>query len=283
MKTKFQILAAVVLFAAMSNAASAKESSRVSAILGNEAPIGSVNATTSGNLILPVNGLAADAGNNLAEENVADNIDNTVGYHHHGGGGGSDGFSGNIINVGIGFVSGEGNLYTGGGYTSSVGPAFEASYEHALNSKFGVGLNIAYQSAKSTYTYQDLDPTTFVLTNYVDTYKLSLLQFCARFAYHFSAGDKFDPYVGACIGYCTISDSYTSTYPGETASKTSLTGVEFGGYGGARYFFSDHVGAWAEIQYAVASFKVATGISGVSASVGINPCTVFNLGICFKF
>ena len=276
MKTKIQILTAFVISAAVSSAAVAGNESHTAAIIGNESPIG-VNVTGSNNGIM-AKGITY--GNTAVA--IADHVsgtESTLNYHHSGGSG-EGAFSGNNINVGVGFVSGEGALYNGAGYSRSAGPAIEASYEHAFG-KFGVGLNIAYQSAKETYAYQGYS-SYYQPVNYTDTYKLSLLQFMVRGAYHFSAGDKFDPYIGVGLGYCTISDSYTSTDPNVTSSKVSLTGVEFGGFGGARYWFSDHVGAWAEIQYAVASFKVGN-VSGVSASVSINPCTVFNLGIAFKF
>lgn len=271
MKTKLQVLASITALIAFTQLSKAQ-------------------VVSSGN--------SNDGSNSMLNVSVADNVkitDNSQSllavssYHHGSSSSGDNAFSGNLINVGIGFLSGEGKLYNGSGYNTTVAPAFELSYERAITSNIGVGLNISYQTAKSTYDgsgYNIGPPPTYALTpyNYTDTYKLSLLQFCVRGAYHFSAGSNFDPYVGIGIGYCTISDAYSSTQTGATSSSSSLTGVEFGGFAGARYFFSGHVGAWLEIQYADASFKVGSGgSSGTSVTVNINPCTVFNLGIAFKF
>lgn len=187
----------------------------------------------------------------------------------------------NDISVGVGFGSGLGSLYSGG-YSSSVGPAIELAYEHGLSDHWGIGIYYSYQSATSTYTYQGFN-SNFVLTNYTDTYKEALMVFCARGAYHFTVNEKLDPYVGLNLGYCTISSSYSTTDPSVTVtSSSSLTGIDFGGYGGVRYFFSNHIGAWAELQFATASFKVDLG-NGVTASTSINPVCIANLGIVFKF
>jgi hypothetical protein len=180
----------------------------------------------------------------------------------------------NVINVGIGFGSTLGSVY-GSGYTGSVSPAFEASFEHALSDHWGIGLNIGYQSATATTTgtgyYYTFPYNSY---SYTDEYKFSLLQFVARGAYHFTAGAKFDPYVGLMLGYCTISSSYSTTDPnGGSASAASLTGAEFGLYLGARYWFSDHIGAWLELQYGDASFD----------GVSINASNIGNLGVSFKF
>jgi len=294
MKTKFQTLGC--LFAALIFS--------TSVFAGDPTNNGSVNngsqsAQNTGATAGVTTAIAAGTvltTNNVAAVNNIDNTQSALSYHHSSGGSGSSGdgaFTGNFFNVGIGFVSGEGSLYSNSGGTSSTGPAFELSYERALG-HFGVGLNIAYQSASSSYTdpYTYFNPLTYAESDYTNTYtdKLSLLQFCGRVAYHFSAGDKFDPYVGVAIGYCSISvtESFSTNDPnspgdGNTQSNSSqsLTGVEFGGFGGARYFFTDHVGAWIEIQYAVASFNVGN-VGGASVSVAINPCTVFNLGVSFK-
>lgn len=213
-------------------------------------------------------------------------------YHSSGGSGGSgDGTWGqgvNDINLGIGFLgNGAGNVASGA--SASVAPAFELSYERGLNEHWGIGLNLTYQSATATTSYSSVnyvyDPSTFTYnevsyTN-TDKYTVSLLNFDVRGAYHFSAGPKFDPYIGLALGYCDASatDNFTSTDPSQasTSSTGAITGVEFGLFVGGRYYFSDHIGAWLELQYTDASF------SYLGYSTSINAADILNLGITFKF
>jgi len=212
---------------------------------------------------------------------------------YHNGGGSGDGVwdQGTMaLNVGVGFIgSGLGNV-VGAGYTSSVSPAFEISFERGLSEHWGIGLGISYQSATSTYTSSYatyvFNPSTFTETpvtyTTTDKYTLSLLSFNVRGAYHFSAGAKFDPYVALALGYCTASesDNETSNDPNNVSTSgagSSITGLEYGVIGGARYLFTDHIGAWIELQYLAASFSYG----GYSST--INAGNVINLGISFKF
>jgi hypothetical protein len=209
-------------------------------------------------------------------------------YHSSGGGSGDGAWAQGTmaINVGVGFIgNGLGNV-EGAGYTQSVSPAFELSFERGLNDHFGIGVGISYQSATATdtYTTQDFNYVTYQIENYstTDKYTLSLLSFNVRGAYHFSAGAKFDPYIALALGYCTASatESETSTDPNAVSTSSgggSITGLEYGVIGGARYFFTDHIGAWLELQYLAASFSV----DGYSTT--INASNVLNLGISFKF
>lgn len=207
-------------------------------------------------------------------------------YHSSGGGSGDGAWDqgASAINLGIGFLgNGAGNVASGA--SASVAPAFELSYERGLNEHWGIGLNITYQSASATSSYSGIDYNyaTFQQFTYTttDKYSVSLLNFDIRGAYHFSAGAKFDPYIGLALGYCDASatDNTTSTDPNIASSSStgSITGVEFGLFVGGRYYFSDHIGAWAELQYTDASFSYG----GYSTS--INAADILNLGITFKF
>lgn len=222
--------------------------------------------------------------------------------YHSGGGGGGGGGGGdspftsgtNAFNLGVGFGSGINDIL-GSGYSSSPGPVILLSWEHGLSEHWGVGLQITDQSTTNSESsnYTELSGFTAtgapIYTTYTDSYstKVSLLTFCARGAYHFSAGSKFDPYVGIFVGYCTASLTESVSIIGISTSATaSTTAVEFGGFGGARYWFSNHIGAWAELQFGTASFSSSsTSASGTttSSSHSINPCGIFNLGVALKF
>jgi len=211
-------------------------------------------------------------------------------YHGGGSGDGAFGQGSNDINVGVGFLgSGAATIATANG-TNSVGPAYELSYERGLTSNIGLGIFISDQSATSTYSssYSDYvfnyntftyTPVTYTTT---DNYKVSLINIDIRGAYHFTVNSKFDPYLGIALGYCdaSASDNQTSNEPGFVntgGASVSITGVEYGLFGGARYWFSDHIGAWLELQYTHATFTY----DGYSSS--INTSNVINLGISFKF
>jgi hypothetical protein len=142
-----------------------------------------------------------------------------------GSGDGSFQRGNNIITFGIGFGSGLGKAL-GSGYTGSVGPGLELSWEHALSSNWGISLVITDQSASestsSTVPYYDYvyDPstgyndiyTTVYSETTTDAYTYDMLTFCARGAYHFTSGPKFDPYIGVMLGYCTISFTDDQSY-----------------------------------------------------------------------
>jgi outer membrane protein W len=85
-----------------------------------------------------------------------------------------------------------------------------------------------------------------------------------RFNYHFATGKKIDPYVGLGIGYG--STKYTSDTDGDDfgviAEFKSIIpiGTEF--TIGMRYFFSDAIGAYAEVglSKSIANFGLAIKI-----------------------
>jgi outer membrane protein W len=219
-------------------------------------------------------------------------------YHHSGSsssssssGSGDNAFAqGNYdINVGVGFVgSGLGDV-VGSGVSQSVSPAYEFTIERALSDHISLGVGFAYQTAtassSTSYASEIINYTTGAITpvtyTTIDAYKVSLLNVTFRGAYHFSAGDKLDPYLGIQLGYCdaTATDDETSNDPsvGSSSSSAGIAGVEYGLYGGARYFFTDHIGAWFELQYARATFTY----NGYSSSINVS--NILNLGITFKW
>jgi len=309
MKTKLQILAA---FVALSSVVVANYHSSTVAILGNENGIISVPVTANGlNFVTPSQGsLLTNAtilkdGTVISKEKaknntiaVADNTDateNMASYHHGSGGGdGGDGIAGkNIVIAGVGFVSLVGifasalsfatSTYTAAGGTnaptiSSI-PAIDIGYERGLSQHWGLGLRFSYQSVSATsngsYTYDGSQgPNGTVGTTYTITDKASItgLSFMATGAYHFSASDRVDPYIGLAFGYTSLSLSYSSTGDpnastdgNSTAPVFGIGGVSFGGDVGVRLFFTNNIGAWVDLGY--------WGYGGA----------IFNLGLAAKF
>lgn len=141
------------------------------------------------------------------------------------------------VNIGVGI----GTFYWGSGVTNSLGVNPTFSYEYGVSDKFSVGGNISYSAAKfSSYGYN---------------VKYTGILIGPRGAYHFGTSEKFDPYVGATLGYVIVSVSDNTNYPGAKAS-----GVGLGGFLGARYFPGSSFGFHAELGYTSFSF-LTVGIS----------------------
>jgi opacity protein-like surface antigen len=161
----------------------------------------------------------------------------------------------NHLNLGYGVGLGYGrllNAYSANqGYKfSGFGPAF-VNYERALTDRFGLGLAVSY----SSYGGKWVDGF-----NYDYSYRWSTLSIMARGAYHFEMrNDKFDPYVGVGIGFLKYGYKWTSNDPSFNEANYNVSlGTPFGYqiFAGARYMFSDKIGAYAEVGYglSVANF-----------------------------
>jgi hypothetical protein len=141
------------------------------------------------------------------------------------------------INIGVGI----GTFYWGSGVTNTLGVNPTFSYEYGVSDKFSVGGHLSYSAAKfSSYGYE---------------VKYSGILIGPRGSYHFGTSEKFDPYVGATLGYVIVSVSDNTGYPGAKAS-----GLGLGGFLGARYFPGSSVGFHAELGYTSFSFLTA-GVS----------------------
>ena len=92
-------------------------------------------------------------------------------------------------------------------------------------------------------------------------WKYSYLMIGAKAAYHVDFdNDKLDTYAGVLLGYNVVSvEEYGTSYSGYSASGSF---VSYGGYVGARYFFTPNIGAYGEFGY----------------SIGL-----INLGVTYKF
>lgn len=144
------------------------------------------------------------------------------------------------INIGIGFaafgLSGDATV-----------PPVSASYEYGINDEISVGAFLGYTASE-----QDL---IFAKANY--TY----LVIGARAAYHKEFIDDVDTYAGLMVAYNSVGFSIDDP-AFENFFDTDLSGVLPGVYLGARYHFTDNIGAFLELGY---------GVSAV------------NLGVCIKF
>lgn len=196
-------------------------------------------------------------------------------YHSSGGGSSENSGSGdgafsegvNMFGVGVGFAGGLGGAsslvnafaYSGSSYSASSSPGIRVTWDHGKNDHISYGLIFGYQSTTFTDNYTEstmtgFDPNTgfpiYSNESYTDKYKLSLITFAARGAYHFGGSAKFDPYIGILLGYASASFSFSSTDPGAGSESISATGLALGAQLGANYYFSDHIGVYAELAFA---------------------------------
>ena len=134
----------------------------------------------------------------------------------------------NLLNIGAGF---------GGGFGTPIG----LSFEHGFSDKISGGAYVSYSSKKEP------------LGAWGD-YKYSYILAAARASYHFSfGGDKLDPYIGAILGYNVASAKWSGS--GTAPASASAGGVLYGGHAGARYFFSEKIGIFAEVGYGVGNLN----------------------------
>ncbi|MDI9878294.1 hypothetical protein [Flectobacillus longus] len=137
-----------------------------------------------------------------------------------------------LLNLGLGL-----NSYYSGGVP------FGASFEVGIDDDLSVGANVDYLS-NSNYGY-----------------RFTALYFGGRGSYHFNRvlnikDEKFDLYAGADLGYRSF--SWADSYSGLSIDSYG-SGIYLGVHLGAKYYFSDKVGAFAELG-AVGSTNARIGV-----------------------
>jgi len=139
------------------------------------------------------------------------------------------------------------------------GPLF-VKYEYALTKLIGLGASFGYWSTKftETYNYQDgyydANSANYVYTEYQDVteHHFSSLSAGARLNFHFGTQEKLDPYAGVAAGYTSMNYTYkfSSTNPNTTDPPSiSYSGIPvyFAITAGIRYYFTENIGAYAEL------------------------------------
>ncbi|MDB5241203.1 MAG: hypothetical protein JWP57_1828 [Spirosoma sp.] len=129
------------------------------------------------------------------------------------------------LNVGVGLAS-----YYGGGLPLG------ASFEVDIKDNISVGGSVDY--LRYSYGY-------------------NFIYFGARGSYHLGEllnvqDSKFDPYVGATLGF--RHSGYANTYGYDYGAYNS--GLFLGAHIGSRYYFGDKVGGFAEVGYGVSALRI---------------------------
>ena len=159
-----------------------------------------------------------------------------------------------LLNVGIGV----GSAYQFPGSSSSF-PPLHASFEYGVTENISIGALVGYTAS----TYDATKGLSGFNNTYAYTWNFTYFLVGLRGAYHYEVNDKTDLYGGLMLGWDVATVSLTSGDPniGNLNSlfnsvKPNAGGFSLGIYGGARYMFTDHVGAFAELGYSIAFLSV---------------------------
>jgi len=159
------------------------------------------------------------------------------------------------INLGIGV----GNTAYFGSYYSGFLPSVSGSYEYGiveipmgseLTGVISVGGYMGWSTSKYDYGWNDI------------YYLYNAYYIAVRGNYHFIFHDKFDPYVGIWVGARILTGGWHGNGSHPENWDAASSGPAGGAYVGARWFFSDRFGVYAEMGYLI---------------------SVLNFGVTFKF
>ncbi len=137
------------------------------------------------------------------------------------------------------FNEGTSVLQAGIGFGGAFGTPITLGYEYGVTEKIGVGLSVGYGSKTQSFFGGD--------------YKYTNILVGLKGNYHFYTTDVVDVYGGAILGYNNQSVTTTFTGPGaQVAASKVLLGAQLGG----RYYFTESLGAFAELGFGLANFNV---------------------------
>ncbi len=138
----------------------------------------------------------------------------------------------------VGVVVGIGNL---GSASASFGGRFEHIFKvlpDLGNGLLGIGVSADYYSYSSG-----------------SNYSFKYIPIGATMNYHFKLENtKFDPFIGAGLGYQIINCSYSGI--GITANLCGNSAIYFIGRAGGRYFFTPSVAAYADVGAGAATLNL---------------------------
>lgn len=132
----------------------------------------------------------------------------------------------NDLNAGIGL----GSTLVG----SLTLPPIAASYEIGFTPEISGGGYLGFAMSEDSWSSY--------------TWKYTHIIIGARGSYHFYNTNNMDIYAGLMVGYNVVSvDS-----PGDYNYSAASSGITYSAFVGAKYYFSDTFGAFAELGYGVA-------------------------------
>lgn len=145
-----------------------------------------------------------------------------------------------LLNVGVGL----GSTLSGSGINSTL-PPIGLSFEYGFTEKISAGAYVGYSSASQDLGFGFKANYTYTIVG-------------ARGSYHFATSDKLDPYFGATLGYNVA----TATIEPASSLLTvaSASAVLYSLHLGSRYYFTDNIGAFAELGYGIAYLQLGVAV-----------------------
>jgi len=140
--------------------------------------------------------------------------------------------------------------------TISIGPIY-AKYEYAVTDHIGVGINLAYASTTLYNSYQLIGST------FIEKVNQMTISGLLRLNYHILSHQKFDPYIGAGLGYRFVRNEYYSNEPFIDELILDYPFFPLGGDFtlGARYFLTDNFGIYAEAGLAKSPVQIGLSLA----------------------
>lgn len=162
-----------------------------------------------------------------------------------------------MINTGVGFVP---TIGTSSGDAKSLVPPVSLSGGYGVSDDISIGGYVGYFAQETELSMPNPDPMSSGTINY--GYEYSYFIIGARGSYYFVNESDYVIYGGGMLGYnAASSSSYIDNDDFEDMMNESadVGGFAFSGFLGAKYFFSDNIGIYAE-----AGYGVSIGSAGLS-------------------
>lgn len=159
----------------------------------------------------------------------------------------------NVLNLTVGFGNA---LYHGSGFTNNF-PPLGLSYERGIkddlideNGHLGIGGYIGYVGAKYRYNYMGEQWG----------YNYSSILIGPRASFHYQFVPKLDTYAGLTLAYNVVSAKNVGTLLEGSNFSAKSSGIVLAGHIGGRYYFSENLGALAELGFGVANINLGLAL-----------------------
>jgi hypothetical protein len=167
----------------------------------------------------------------------------------------------NVLGVGVGIGGSYGVGFSGSGVSQT--PAIALHFDHGMGDLgpgvWGLGGFLGYKS----YAYEFNN--SYFFNSYNTSYKWTYVVVGARGTWHYNdwhENDKLDTYGGLMLAYRVGSFKDETKYPTGTPvySGGSYSGMSLTILVGARYFFTEKIGAYAEFGYGVSVAQIGLAV-----------------------
>lgn len=167
----------------------------------------------------------------------------------------------NVLGVGVGIGGNYGVGFSGSGVSQT--PAIALHFDHGMGDlgpgTWGLGGFVGYKTYK--YEYDNV----YFSGNYRTSYKWTYLVIGARGTWHYNewhGNDKLDTYGGLMLAYRAATFKDETNYPSGsvTFNAGTYSGISFTGLVGARYYFTDKIGAYLEAGYGVSVLQLGLAV-----------------------